>query len=56
MITQQQAYDKLLRVITVIRKKVQNNLRHVYVGEIERSPQYKQSKDVKRLWNQLKKY
>ena len=28
----------------------------MYRGEIEWLPQYKYSKDIKRLWNQLKKY
>ena len=54
--TQQQTYDKVLRFITDTRQQVKNNLRHVYRGEIEWSPQYKHSKDVKRLWSQLKKY
>ena len=53
-ITQQQVYDKLLRFITIIRQKVKNNLRHVYMGEIEWSHQYKKSKTVKRLWNRFR--
>ena len=55
-LTQQQAYDKLLPFITDTRQKVKNNIRYVYRGKIEWSPQYKKSKDIKRLWNQLKKY
>ena len=54
--TQQQVYDKLLRFDIETKQKVTNNLRHVLRGGIEWSPQYKHSKDVKRLWNQLKKY
>ena len=34
-IPQHQAYDKILRFITVIRQTVKNDLRHVYRGEIE---------------------
>ena len=45
--TQQQAYENLLCFITDTRQKVKNNIRYVYRGEIEWSPQYKQSKDVK---------
>ena len=54
--TKQQVYDKLLRFITNTRQKVKTNLRHMYRGKIEWSHQYKYSKDVKILWNQLKKY
>ena len=54
--TQQQAYGRILRFLTDTRQKVETTLRHVYREKIEWSPQYKHSKDVKRLWNQLKKY
>ena len=34
-IKQQQAYDKLLCVITVTRQKVKNNLKHAYRRKVE---------------------
>ena len=52
----EQQYNKLLKYIIVTRKHIKHKLRHVFRGEVEWSPKYKLTKDVKRLWDQLRKY
>ena len=52
----EQEYNKLLNCIILIRQHIKNNLRHVYRGEVEWSPKYKLTENVKRLWDQLRKY
>ena len=45
----EQQYNKLLKCITVTRQHIKNKLRHVFRGEVEWSPKYKLTKNVKRL-------
>ena len=52
----QQEYNKVLQHITLTRQHIKKNLRHLYRGEVEWSPKYKLTKNIKRLWYQLRKY
>ena len=52
----EQEHNKLLNCITLIRQYIKNNLRYVYRGEVKWSPKYKLTTNVKRLWDQLRKY